>query len=225
MPNTFLGFPVSRARVADIALTTLDNQGGGGGFIAISQVPEYPASYFQTVTGTGSVSQDTEGIWLRTNNTLGGTSRLRRGMQPVAGLMDWDHQREFSILADLRAETSKNGLYWAVMGDWAGSLHVGFRIQAGKLYAAWRGSSVYNSQEIQTLGTGAWSTVKHLKAILFPATKIEFYVDGVLVYTATTDLPTGTTAAEMVLDAYVDNQSWNEHKYFWVCLWGFKQLP
>ncbi len=204
MPNLFLGFPVSRARFADVA-----------GQAAAAQLPFddfYYRTHFdsldgiqQTLAGSGTVTNILTGITLAVTIASGDSVRLRKTpIDPIVPF-SWDKKRTLQFRCNVTTVTDNTTRFWFSMGDIQSGRGFGLYLDDGKVYARTKGNSGTTDDQIEDLGAGAYTYRKTLKAVLTPGVDVKFYIDGVLVSTITTNLPSGTTESANILFLYVVN--------------------
>lgn len=213
MPNAFLGFPVSRAKVALIALSY-------AGIQSVYDDPGYLLSeWFTSLDGIYRASSPADGVTLtETQLSLstqgGGTDFASVSKTPANFLTPWSWAKraKFKTEALLAANTDslpKIDLLW---GDHDTGRHFGFTVRAGLL----KGSVANGTTETLTATLADWGAAGyyelHRLEAIYNITSVDFYLDGVKVATISTGLPTGDTAANRFLRLYVRaNASTNYH--------------
>ena len=145
--------------------------------------------------------------------SIGGTDlTLRKAVKHAFPDLDWTQKRTFKTKVKFKAETSDAGDFRIVTGSYEQSYCVGFRVEAGKLYAiTWNGASGTET-EIADWSGAAFDEAHLLVAIFYPLSRIEFYLDGTLAVSTTTNLPTGSSYAETLFEAYVSSTPTDERK-------------
>jgi hypothetical protein len=94
----------------------------------------------------------------------------------------------------LKIDNFANGQLSFGIGDWSDK-GTNFRIQSNVITARWASNGNVYYQVI----TGIDPTLfHHYKIKVTSGEKIEFFIDHVLVYTATTNIPTGNTSAALI---------------------------
>jgi len=111
---------------------------------------------------------------------------------------DWDHDRFFEMTVDVTAVTDQE--VWLVTGALGTGNHLGFKIVDNKLYGTVADDTTEKTVELLTVV--AFDVYK-LYFEYVAGSKIDFYVDGVLLGTITENLPTGIVKANDVFDFYI----------------------
>jgi len=237
--NLFLGFPVARAKIADMISTSappalhhaqhenggsdeidatgLTGAGGGALFpldIYLFTAPlESLSGYNQTVNGSASIVLAGDGITLDTGATANSEAYLDKQNYVSTTISAWSKSRQFEAHCYISSDTSKTGTFWLISGNKSSSRHIGFKILNGVLYGSVGNGSAETTTALQTLGASAFTAQRTLKAVFTATVDCKFYVDGVLLGTITTGLPTGTTSANQLFFAYVENTGVAQDKF------------
>lgn len=213
MPNSFLGFPVRRAMLADYAKKTdtiADLYQGAGLFLL---------TWFDTLDGyyvasspAGGVTISSTGVTLTTAG--GGTdwASLLKDPTNFTTQLSWAKGAKFKTEAVLTATSSSLPILDVCLGERATGRHIGFTVQGGKLYGSvGNGSTELKTAAIEDWGASGFYQQKTLE-VIYDGAKADFYVDGILKDSLATGLPTGTTNAGRMMRAYVSsNGSANYH--------------
>ena len=230
MANLFLGFPVPRAKIADMisgsappSLHKTQHQDGGtdeidvtglvgaGGltlpftdFIYSAAFESLDGYRFTDVAG-GAITLNGEQIQLETAGASGDEYSIRKVInhQPVP--MTWDKKKAFITAARLSAGGSSNGYQFVGMGTYVSGNCLGFAVINGLFQAIAKTGAGTEAYTIANWSAGAYDQQKRLKIIHNPGVSVQFYVDEVLVYTATTQIPAEATNASIILHAIVKN--------------------
>ena len=239
MPNSFLGFPVPRAKIADMiaaaappSLHHAQHENGGSDEIDATglagagdgfQVPfanhvfssdcSSISNLIISTTLTGVVAADDNGIVLETFLTAGTEVEVRSELGSTVPFQSWDNARQFDCTVKMRASTNKTADMYMITGSRADNTGFGFYVSEGELFAFTGNgaSTTYNSVEV--LAAGSYTKYRQLRAILTPGVDCKFYVDSVLLETITTTLPTGTSFSNTYADFYVSNNADANDKY------------
>lgn len=247
MGNLFLGFPVARAKIADMistsappALHKTQHQlggtdelnitglaGGGGGGIAIkdfydlSSLLESLDGYLQNVAGTGSVTLDHPCVLLDTSTSSSSSARIYKDLNNYMTFPNFGKDAVFSIYAGFRAYTSKNGTYNLFAGDAIDYGQIGFQVVDGVLYGMCAKNAVHTTVALETISAGTFWVYRFLQAVFTAGSKVEFYVDGILKGTITTNLPTATETFTTYFSAEVWNLANAQRKILYVMPYNF----
>lgn len=232
MANLFIGFPVPRAKIADMISSdapALDHatqhESGGDDELDVTGL-----------TGAGGVSFPIRGIWLddyfvddaRWRTSFGGDSALTRSYDKLSFLssdtnpseaelellisqpcttLTWNKKRHLIFQCYLDCEDRTTAYIWIATGNPSGSNYVAFYVWDGKLWSQNRNSGGTAAQELLTF-TGAFIGQDILlEAIHFPGDKIEYWVDGDLLHSETSRVPSGNTDGNYLAHLSVDNQA------------------
>jgi hypothetical protein len=248
MGNLFIGFPVPRAKIADMITgaapptihhTQHEENGkdvldgtkipGAGGRkvlftdIFISGFFEGSAGYEPWASLSGSSSVGESGLRLSTGTTANSVAKCGKVIWPIFPTFTWDKNRQLDIHTYLKSTISKIGLFWLISGDIDTDEHIGFKIVDGVLYGTVADNATEATLNIMTIGTGAWNTRLSLSVKFEPTAQAEFFVNGVSKGILTTNLPSGIGEAEQILQLYVKNTGVAEDKVLNPTHWQFWQ--
>lgn len=204
MPNTFLGFPVRRAMLADYALKTeaMASEYDDAGYYWGSLL-ESLDGFSASSSPADGVSIDYTGIQLATQ--LGGTdwANLQKAPVVLATALTWDKKAKWKSSITFAHSVESIGIIDVCMGYPDTARHVGFTVRAGKLYASvGNGSAETLSPALADWGSAGYFETHDLK-VDYKITSCDFYLDGVLVATISTGLPSGATNANCLMRVYV----------------------
>ncbi len=204
MPNLFLGFPVSRAAFAEVA-----------GRVAGAALP-FSDYYFRTffdsldgvhqfTAGSATILLSYQYVQLNVTASAGDSCYIRK--YPLFPLvpMDWAKDRTFRTRVKITSDTNSTITVWICTGNINLFWGVGFYFNAGKLYARTKNNVSNTDVEIADLGTSGFAVTYDLKVVFTAGVDAKFYLDGVLVATITTNLPTGTTYADRLYYIRITN--------------------
>lgn len=232
MANLFIGFPVPRAKIADMIsgeapplehktqhqdggddemdLTGLEGAGGTTFPLRGIWIDDYEldhARVYKQYTGSGAVSRSYETITLKTGETNPSSALLRRTTSQDIVTPTWDKKRHLIFQAYFDADDRTSIDFSIFMGDPDGDDAAGWRVSDGKLKSKTRhgGSSTYH--DCYTFSGGFIGEELLTEVIVFPGEKVEYWVNGALAHTETDDVPSGTDDAEYIFLIIVDNSS------------------
>jgi len=146
--------------------------------------------------GVGTITNGPGYLYLESGSGANGTKRIlaNNDLTPA----DFDKNPIFET--ELTANYDTNIISYFGVGSFWDAKMVGFKIQNNAVYGCWGG---YGSEHT-TLLSGVDPTELHTyRAVMTSGSKIEFYIDGVLKATATTNLPTGSTE-EYLTEFYIE---------------------
>lgn len=227
MANLFIGFPVPRAKIADMidgAAPPLEHKtqhqtggsdeidvtgltGAGGltlpfsDFLYNSSFPSLTGMKQQTAGG-GTISLSDGGCQLYTDVASGDRARLHKqqAYPPIA--LTWDKNRQFQTKISYYGDNAADRYIYVGTGIAKTARGFGFILENGLFKTISNDGTGPEQSTIEDwTGNGIYEE-RILRAHRTAADSIKFYVDGSLVYTSTTKIPTGTTLADYLF--YID---------------------
>ena len=239
MGNLFLGFPVARAKIADMISTSappishhaqhenggtdeidatgLTGAGGGGGLAfdtsQFTTMFESLSGWNQLTTGSATFTLGGDGITIDTGTTINSVAQLDKQSYVSTTLAAWSKDRQFEAHAYIVSGTNATGRFYITTGSKDTARHIGFDILDGVLRGSLGNGTAQQVVNLQTLGAGAFSVTRSLKCVYTAGVKAEYYVDGVLLGTISTGLPTGTTSSQQLFLLYLKNAGTATDKY------------
>lgn len=160
---------------------------------------------YYAVTGSGAVTNSSGGWQLATSTTDGSSTRVIRKVLNGGDTLDWDNNPEYSTVFQVSANTAGSAVIAFLIGNngseptSAGVLtnkHVGFIIGISGGTQTVYASNANGTTQTKTNVTASY-TDSNRTSFAFTVTSgvnIKFYIDGVLVATHTTNMPTGALA-------------------------------
>ena len=249
MANLFLGFPVPRAKIADMitgtappSLHKTQHQDGGtdeidctglagaGGMANLYDGPGvFISEWFTSITGWGTsidtnawATLDRFGLYVGTPATANLSAWIYKLIDIQQTDFSWAKKVSFKLDVKLYRAAASSGVQHIVSGEPGTARHVGFKVDNGVLYGTvGNGTAETLTAAIETLGTGAYTQTRTLECS-YRVTSCEFWVDGVLKGTITTGLPTGTSDAGTLIQFVVDNVTFAVMQWIktsWFKLW------
>jgi len=248
MANLFIGFPVPRAKIADmitgeaapkdhhadhedggsdeVDCTGLEGAGGisfpYGGLLAQFLFTSIDG-FYQDNSGTGVITLDDSTLYFTSGLNADSKARLEKSPAYLIPRQNYDKNSELKTQIRFHSYTSATGNFVAVLGYDETYKHIGFKVLAGKLYGTVGNGSAETTVELQTLGAGAYDVTRDLKAVLTAGSKCEFFVDGTKVDEITTGLPTGEVSAATLLVLEASNPGVAEEKRMYLSIWNIWQ--
>jgi len=158
-----------------------------------------------SVTGSGTISWTDILVRVATGTTAGSVARVWKAAYP---LIDWDDRRRtfaakvyFLDVGDMYLHLVHGGI-----SDPAASAntrrHIGFKVVGDVLYGTVGDGTAESTLTIETLTAGVG---RLLEAVLFPGVEARFWVGGVDRGALTTNLPSGGTDSERLLNCSIYN--------------------
>jgi hypothetical protein len=234
MANLFLGFPVPRAKIADMIsgqappalhktqhqlagtdeldLTGLTGAAAGISFDDFIMDDCFPSLDAISVTKSGAeaVTIDYLQLSMDTLVTAGSYITCYKAPSRDNPILTWSKARKLRTAIWIQSITNALGNLFVGIGYWGGTdQHVGFLVADGVLKGSVGNGSANYLVTLATLGTGAYSSSKRLFLDYTPADKCDFYVDDVLLGTINTpsQLPAGTTFADAIISIDLRNNA------------------
>jgi len=232
MANMFLGFPVPRARIADMIATTAPpaihntNHASGGsdqldvtgltgaGGVAFPLrglwLDDYEADHARwtpAFTGSGALERNEDQLALLTDDTNPSTAKTYLKIKQPIMALSFDKKRHFLIAPYIDCDDRPTALCYMYTGDWGNTNHFGFEIHDSGLYGVASKSGGSSEVLLKTYEDAYIGDDLVLEAILYPGDRCDFYIAGVLEGSVNTNLPTGTDRADIPFFLKVDNQS------------------
>ena len=219
MGNLFIGFPVPKAKIADMIIGEAapkehhtDHEAGGddemnctglegaGGTSLPFDDLLYATNFesidglWSEVNGGGAINLDYHYVQLTTGGANDDLARLKRYPTCTSTAMTWNNNRSFSTEVILSVDTPANTRIVIGTGDLGSGTGFGFIIDNGR-FKTWCQSGHWSSNfEIADWSGGSFWEKKRLKAHKTGASEVKFYVDGSLVHTETEWVPSGDGA-------------------------------
>ena len=247
MGNQFLGFPVPRARIADMIATAapplshhiqhenggsdeidatgLTGASGGGGIatsLILSSQFESLDGYAISVIGTGSYILNAEGVTLDTGVVLGGSQAIQKNIYD--SYTNYSYTNDQSIIVDvaINFSGSATGIITIIRGFPGTLKHFGFVLVNGILKGTVGNGTTETLVTLETIDTIAFYAIRSLKAVFTHGVKCEFYSDKILLGTITTGLPTGLDTNGILFYAEIKNTTVNENKEVIISSWNIQ---
>lgn len=232
MANLFIGFPVPRAKIADMIAgeapplehkTQHEYDGDDAidpkNLNSLITLPFPLNGYFLDTyevegpgwqgydSGTGEMFLYQDQREFKTGNTNPSTVGTRLHLAYHITPFTWAKKRHFRITFSTYCDDSATAILRVVTGYPGNYNHFGFQIASGKFSAICGNESSETITDIETYSPGPIDEEIAFHAIFYPGEKVEFYLAGVLTATITTNLPTGTNEADYVIYIALDNNS------------------
>ena len=217
MGNLFIGFPVPRAKIAEMV----------EGVAGIGSRYEDPNLFYYTnfesldgfanlTGGGGSVTLHHIYVILDTTQSMTGYAKLYKGISHAHPAPTWDKAYKFRTKVRILCETDETGDIYIVRGTVGNYPHLGFFINDGVLKGISRNGAAVSTVTLQTLGAAAYDEERALEVVFTPASKAEFYVDEVKLGEITTNLPSGTAYANYHFYLHVLTDGNNKRIRFYI---------
>ena len=230
MGNQFIGFPVPRAKIADMITGEAapkdhhaDHENGGddevdctglegaGGltlpwddFVYLAAF-ESLDGYRATQAGGGAISIDGEGLLLETGGASGDEYSIQKAINDQPVPLTWAKNKQFITAVNFSAGGATAGYQAIGIGTLESGNFLGFRVVNGLFQAVAKTGAGEETFQIADWSAGGYDHQRRLKIVHPAGAGAEFWVDGVKVYTATTQIPAGVSNAQILLHAIVKN--------------------
>ena len=231
MPNSFLGFPVPRARIADMIAsaappslhhTQHENGGsdeidatgltgtGGAGFdilkyFDVSDTFNALNSSDQSVSGSGSVTLNEGSVTMDTGVTANSIASTTKFVPFDSIGYNFGVTIAATFPVTIISSTSVTGNFTVITGRTGTLPHCGFKVVAGILYGTVGNNSTETTVALLTIAATSYTAKYTLSFVFTPATDCKFYVDGVLKGTISTNLPTSAHEITYYMQSEVSN--------------------
>lgn len=226
MTNQFIGFPVPRAKIAEMIEGGIEAAGGISfpfDDIYFNTFFEGSDGYEPTFAGTGYNGASGWGLYLCTGGNSSSQAKCYKTAYQINPPLTWDKKRQIDIHTYCESMGDKTAKIWIISGKKNTARHIGFYIYDGKLYGSVGNGASQTTVELETLGAGSWSFTKSGIVKWSPGVKAEFYIDGVKLGEITSGLPSGITDAEQILYMSVENLTSANDKAIAPTNWNFWQ--
>jgi len=246
--NFFLGFPVARAKIADMitgsappSVHHLQHEHGesdevdatglvGAGGITLPWDDLFIQTFFESLdgfytygSGSGVVSVNNYGIKLTSGSTAGSIAASSKSPIPLIPQFNWAKNSTLHIGLQHRINTSSTSLILLLIGQPANLKHVGFKILNNVLYGTIGNGAAETTVSLGSAGSLNSSVTHRLKAVYTLNTKVEFYVDGSKVDEITSGFPSGTETIPSFYYIRVENPGVAEEKWAQIGHWLYHQ--
>ena len=248
MGNSFIGFPVPRAKIADMITGEAapkdhhaDHENGGddevdctglegAGGITLPWADLYWEFLFLSIDGfhcasggEGTCSIMEDGVCLHTGYTAGSYAILRKIIGHTWTPLNWSKKRRIRFALYIKSDADNVGDFYLCSGDVTYGPLVGFLVRAGTVYGITRSNGYETLVALKVLSAGAYGTTLSLDCRFYPGDRCDFFIDGVLEGTTGANLPTGSSYAAEIISLKVENLTTADRKYMTVALSTFWQ--
>jgi len=232
MGNMFLGFPVPRAKIADMIATNapptihkVNHQSGGSDELNVTGLvgaggaslpfPDFLWSFFMegldgisdsTFSG-GAVTVGDTFIQLDSDGTEYSLGAIKKDPLFQQVPLTWAKNRQFNTCVQFRAFAVADSEFIVATGDPFYGDGFGFAVVDGFLKAVCRDGSSQSTHTIEDWSAAVFTETRRLRAHKTGAAEIEFYVDDVLVHTETSNVPSGSSDAEVIMQVSCYNSA------------------
>lgn len=210
MPNTFQGFPtVPRLPWDDLYLITTFES------FDSMLIASNPAGHVTFTLGS---------LQLSTHHAPADYAKARLYKPYTSPAPSFAKKRLFRCSCNFVAYTKPDGLFEVgISGYNYSSVVLGFRQLNGKLQAVAYGSGAGTYVDLEDWGAAGFDKYKTLECRFNPGAYAQYYVDGILVATITTSLPTASIEADVFAFLNLVQGALGPYNYLSTSYWMFWQ--
>jgi hypothetical protein len=147
-------------------------------------------------TGVAKAYIDSEYIALSTQAQAGAVAGIIKRLAYPRSPLTWNKPRSFKCKARVDVASDSSSLIYINTGNEGSNRRgFGFRFTNNKVRGFSKNGGAENYVDLVTGLTAPYSREEVYEAVFTPGSKIDFYIDGVLMGTLTSGLPTGTSDA------------------------------
>jgi len=230
MANLFIGFPVPRAKIADMISEDTPpkehhpqhEKGGsdevdctgleGAGGLTLPWDDAVHVIDFTSLdgldlytSGTGYTTLNHNEVQVTADGPNGDGARIKKELLYSYPALTWNKKRSFSVKAAFGSYGSANNQLRIGLGAVGVAIGFGFIVENNILRTYTYNGGLGTPHDIEDWSAGAFNNERDLKVIREAADCLKFYVNGALVHTATTNIPTGSTNAQIILSMQAMN--------------------
>jgi len=155
--------------------------------------------FSQQIASGGSITLGTAKVTLSSGGGAGGEAVLTKKLTYPRLLPTWARKRSFRMRANIVAAVDAAPLISIATGlDVAGSRGFGFRFLPTKIEGFTRNGAPETHTDLLTPIAQPYTKNEIWEAVLTPGQKVDFFISGALVGSITTNIPSGSTAAENI---------------------------
>lgn len=173
----------------------------------------------------GSVTLTSSKIEISAETTDGDEARIYKKPDLEFPSLTWAKRRTFKSKACFAFETSAGGTAYLGTGSFDDDSFFGFQVIDGKLECISKATGGETTVEIDDWSGGAFEEEVLLEAKFFPGARIEFYKNGTLATTITTNLPDNNAHAGRLFEVYCKTTADGEKKGISVSMIMVHQKP
>lgn len=212
MANLFLGFPVSKAKFAEVAGAVASAFDFTKTILWFNSFDTLDG-FDPTVAGTGTITFDFDRVTLSTGANALSSALIGKALENPIGPLTWAKKRNLKLRPYVLVANDATPVIQIFTGNvLAAGLGMGFIFERTKVRAFLRNAAGIEYADLVTGLVCPWANTYTLEVIWTPGVKAEFYIDGVLKGTLTTRLPTGTTDANQLFAAKVESTDAADHQ-------------
>ena len=238
MGNLFLGFPVARAKIADmistsapplahktqhqdggtdeIDVTGLVGAGGGGlplgDFTVMSSLIEALTGFNTIATGNASVTLTPLSAVLATGTPANNKATIYKEIENADLYYTFGKNLHFRTVLILQSLTSVTSDFYIGVGSPVISPHVGVKIVNGVLSGTVGNGAQETTVFLQTIATTGFNATRGISILFTSGISCKFYVNGTLLGTITTNLQDSFDFASRLIHGEVSNPGVAESK-------------
>lgn len=163
-------------------------------------------------TGSGLVSMDIKKVNFTTGLTSGSIASIREAFEYAPFVLTWAKFRGFKARFRIDVQSDANSDLKVTSGNPSEpDRFFGFQFKNDGIYGVASNGSTKSSVPLEVGKTPGWTVTKLFEANFYPASKAQFFLDGVLKGEIYTNLPTGTTSADELFWIWLVNSVAKDH--------------
>lgn len=223
MPNLFLGFPVARAKIAEMIEGYTESLSTYNHLYYLTLLDTLDA-ISQSIFGTAQISLFPQYLQLKTGATFHSLAKIWKVPYYTVPDTSWAKSRKFHTKLRIIIGATGNPLIEIWTGNSDTPLGFGFEIAGHTIYGFSGNGSLSSFVTLETIPAGAYDVIRDLEAVFTPGSKVEYYIDGVKKGEITTRLPTGTSSSQYLFWVSIYNQAATDDQLL-ISHWKFYQEP
>ena len=154
---------------------------------------------------TGAVVGSADEIYCEVDGPINSRGQIYKALNYKYVVLTFAKDREFRAQVKFVADTNSTQKLVIGTGDLFLDLGFGFKVQDGLLKAYSNSPGGTYEETIEDWGASGYNEERKLRAKLTAGSKVEFYVNNVLVKTDTNYYPTGSNCADTIFQATAQN--------------------
>lgn len=211
----------------EMDVTGLTGAGGAGGLEAknyfISTWFEGLECYDESTSGTGSITNTSNGLIIWTGSTSGSYALLRKSIILNEAKLTFSNSSTVVFLAQLAREGTNGPDMWLTVHSRYNAKHFGFKITGNLLQGTCGNGSASTQLTLYTLPSPGTYEDFNLRAEFTPGDKVEFFINDVSIGSITTNLPSGEISIFYPMFLWNENGSESADSYITMYYFSFFQ--
>jgi len=169
--------------------------------------------WYQDVDGGALVTLEYHQVTLTTNSKANARAGIYENLEYPYGPLTWSKNRRFKLRAYVKVDDESNPVVRIHTGSGvSGNRGFGITFEPTKIRGFCTNQTGIAYADLVTGLTAPYVREEIYEAIFTAATKVDFYIDGVLKGTINTKIPTGTTDSKGIIGLDVESIDAVEHQ-------------